>query len=142
MASERKTRSRLRLINLSAVGPDDKAAKDGPAQEIVGLGLSYRVIISEQAEVWTVQGILKDGTATKEDIGELSLVLIPGNEEPATSVTGFITPSAPYVLSLPEPKLREELRTLMVQLGYDRDGYYLSVGVGGAYVYDEAFRPE
>lgn len=139
MASDRKGRSRLRLVNLDAVGGESGTVVDGPQQEVVALSLSYRVLISEQAEVWTLSGLLADGDVTKEDIGEISLVLIPGDEQPATSVTGFIAPRPPYILGLSEAKLREELRSLLMQLGYDRDGYYLSVAFGGKHLYDEAF---
>lgn len=143
---ERKSRNRLRLVNLKAVGPaglsgDSDTPEAGKVAEIMALSLSQRVLISEQAEVWTVCGVLRDGKLTSEDIGELSLALIPGDTAPATSVTGFLAPSPPYQLAMPEPRLKEELHLLMQQLGYERDGYYLSVGFGGGYLYHESFPP-
>jgi hypothetical protein len=121
---------------------DDAGGRDkteGPTQEIVGVGLGYRMVFSEQAEVWTVRGLLRDGTVARDDIGELSFVLIPGTSEPATAVTGFVAPSPPYVLALSEDALWKQVRNMLVQLGYDQDGFYASIGIGGKYAYYEEY---
>ena len=86
-----------------------------------------------------MRGILRDGSPSREDIGEVSFILIPGDVEPATAVTGFIAPPPPYVLAVPEETLWQQLRGMVVQLGYDLDGFYVSLGVGGKARYFEEF---
>jgi hypothetical protein len=137
---ERKSKNRMRLVQMRTPGQDDKSAGERPSQEIVGIALGYRVMISEMAEVWTLSGALKDGTYTKEEVGELSFALIPGEEQPATAVTGFVAPAAPYVLAVPQVTLQQQLRAVIAQLGYDRDGYYISLGIGGQFFFDDNYR--
>src|SRR4051794_11898991 len=87
-----------RVVNLRAIGQEKRGSDkaEGPAQDVVGIALGYRIVYTEQAEVWTVRGILRDGSASRDDIGELSFILIPGDMEPATALTGFIAPPPPY----------------------------------------------
>ena len=140
---DRRSNPRIRAVNLRALNQNQEGGgerPDGPAQEIIAVGLSFRMVFSEQAEIWTVRGMLRDGEPTKEDIGELSFVMIPGEEEPATAITGFIAPQAPYLLGLSEETLWQHVRAMVVQLGYDQDGFYASLAVGGAHRYYEEFR--
>lgn len=139
---DRKSKSRIRLVSLRPSAGEDKTVAEGPRQELVGIELGYRILISEQAEVWTLVGSRRDGTLTQEEIGELCFVLIPGTEEPATAVTGFIAPAAPYALTLSDEALQEQLRDLVTQLGYDKEGFYISLGIGGRFHYDENYRRE
>lgn len=137
-----KGTNRPRVVNLRAIGKDSTGAglKEGPAQEVTGIVLGYRMVFSEQAEVWTVRGVLSDGSLTKDDVGELSFVLIPGSLEPATAVTGFVSPMPPYVVSISAETLWQQLRTMVVQLGYDQEGFYASVGLGGRHCYFEEYK--
>ena len=138
---ERKGTNRPRIVNLRALGnlEGGREKTEGPAQEVTGIVLGYRMVFSEQAEVWTVRGVLRDGTLTKDDVGELSFVLIPGSMEPATAVTGFVAPMPPYVLTLSEETLWQQLRIMVVQLGYDQEGFYSSIGLGGRHCYYEEY---
>jgi hypothetical protein len=140
---DRRSNPRIRAVNLKALnqkneGPGDRPV--GPTQEIIAVALSFRMVFSEQAEIWTVRGIMRDGEPTREDIGELSFVMIPGDEEPATAVTGFISPQPPYLLGLSEEALWQHIRAMVTQLGYDQDGFYASLAIGGAHRYFEEFR--
>jgi hypothetical protein len=138
---DRKGGNRGRVVNLRAVKPkSDRLHAEGPAQEIVGVSLGDRMVFSEQAEVWTVKGHLRDGAIARENIGELSFVMIPGNSEPATAIIGFIAPSEPYVLGIGEDSLWPQIRSIIVQLGYDLDGFYASLAIAGRYAYFEEFR--
>lgn len=140
---ERKSGSRGRVVNLRPLkGASDRmpSRDEEPLQEIVGIGLGDRMVFSELAEVWTVRGHLRDGTVARDNVGELCFVMIPGGEQPATSVVGFIAPSAPYVLGLNEDGFWAQLRSIVVQLGYDLDGFYASIALGGRYTYLEDFR--
>jgi hypothetical protein len=138
---ERKGGNRGRVVNLRAVkNKSDRLSSEGPIQEVVGISLGDRMVFSEQAEVWTVKGHLRDGSIARENIGELSFVLIPGVAEPATAIVGFIAPSEPYVLGVGEDALWPQLRSMVVQLGYDLDGFYASIAFGGRYAYFEEYR--
>ena len=139
---DRKGKPRIRLVNLRGPDSGKTDATDQTRKEIVGISLGYRVLISEQAEVWTVAGLLADGTVAKEEIGELAFALMPGEHEPATAITGFLAPAPPYVMSIPKENLWQELRSIVTQLGYDQDGFYVSVGVGGERNYFEDYRQE
>ena len=141
---ERKGPPRGRVVNLRAIGGQaegrGEGTVEGPRQDIIGIGLGYRLVYSEQAEVWTVRGVLRDGTPSRDDIGELSFILIPGDMEPATAVTGFVAPAAPYALAMSEDALWQQLRAMVVQLGYDQDGFYASLGIGGKPRFYEDYR--
>jgi hypothetical protein len=138
---DRKANPRGRVVNLRAISDKGRSEKsEGPSQELIGVALGYRLVYSEQAEVWTVRGILRDGSPSRDDIGELSFVMIPGEMEPATAVTGFIAPASPYLLSLSEDALWQQLRAMIIQLGYDQEGFYLSLAVGGKLRYYEDYR--
>lgn len=138
---ERKGKNRSRIVNLRAVKTKAEGlTSGGPTQEILGVSLGDRMVFSEQAEVWTVRGHLRDGSIARDNVGELSFVLIPGVSEPATAVVGFIAPSEPYVLSLSEDALWPQIRSMVVQLGYDLDGFYASIAIGGRYSYFEEYR--
>lgn len=136
---ERKGTNRARLVSLRSIGgsQDNQSTSEGSLREIVGVGLGYRMVFAEQAEVWTVRGYLRDGSVTKEDVGELSFVLIPGTSEPATAITGFVAAAAPYTLNLTEDALWKQLRGMLMQLGYDQEGFYASIGFGGRHCYYE-----
>lgn len=137
---ERKGPKRQRVVNLRAVPNRNQRDKlEGPVQEVVGIVLGDRVVFSEQAEVWTVRGLTKTGDLVHESIGELSFILIPGTQEPATAVIGYISPAAPYSLIVGEDVLWPQLRSMVVQLGYDIDGFYASVSIGGRAAYFEDF---
>jgi len=140
---ERKGTPRGRVVNLRSIKQDGRGEKtEGPSQELIGIALGFRLVYAEQAEIWTVRGILRDGNASRDDIGELSFIMIPGEMEPATAVTGFISPAAPYVLALSEDALWGQLRGIIVQLGYDQEGFYVSLSVGGKPRYYEDYRSE
>lgn len=139
---ERKGSKRNRVVNLRAVPKGDRPQKEGPVQEVVAVILGDRMVFSEQAEVWTVRGVLRDGTLAREHVGELSFILIPGTQEPATAVVGFIAPQHPYVLHAPDDALWPQVRNMVVQLGYDIDGFYASLSIGGRYAYFEDYRQE
>ncbi|MBM4250749.1 MAG: hypothetical protein FJ146_02135 [Deltaproteobacteria bacterium] len=138
---DRKSQPRERVVNLRAIGSQgrDNTKSEGPVQEIIGIALGFRVVFTNEAEVWTVRGITRDGSPSTEDIGELTFILLPGDVEPATAVTGFIAPPAPYVLAVPEEVMRQHIRGMVVQLGYDLDGFYVSLGVGGKAHFFEEF---
>lgn len=140
---ERKGSTRSRA-NLRAVPNRDRETKgkDGPPQEIVGVVLGDRLVFSEQAEVWTLRGVLKGGVVHRESVGELSFVLIPGTQEPATAVVGFIAPEVPLTLTASEDALWPQIRSMVVQLGYDIDGFYASIAFGGRSAYFEDYRQE
>ena len=140
---DRRSNPRIRAVNLKALNQNKEGQGErptGPTQEIIAVALSFRMVFSEQAEIWTVRGIMRDGEPTREDIGELSFVMIPGDEEPATAVTGFISPQPPYLLGLSEEALWQHVRAMVTQLGYDQDGFYASLAIGGAHRYFEEFR--
>ena len=139
---ERKGPSRGRVVNLRAVPNRDSKQKEGPPQEIVGVVLGDRLVFSEQAEVWTVRGLLKGGTLARENVGELSFVLIPGTQEPATAVIGYIAPAPPLSLMVGEDVIWPQIRAMVVQLGYDVDGFYASVAIGGRASYIEDFQQD
>jgi hypothetical protein len=128
-----KTRtSRLKVLNSSS--PSDS---NGPqtteivAGEILVVGLGDRMVISEQAEVWTIRGVLSDGRVLADPVGEISFVMIPGQFQPATAVVGYIAPHAPNILGITEAVLWPQLRAMISQLGYDLDGFYVSLAVNG-----------
>lgn len=140
MVDRSKASTRMRVVNLRAVSSSEGGEKTkGPSQDVVGIALGFRMVISEQAEIWTVRGILRDGTVSKDDIGDLSFTLIPGDMEPATAVTGFIAPTPPYALAMNEDQVWQQLRGLVLQLGYDQEGFYASVGIGGKHAYWEDY---
>ena len=134
---ERKSTPRGRVVNLRAIGGERGDTTEGPTQEIIGIALGFRLVFSNEAEVWTVRGILRDGSPSRDDIGEVSFILIPGEVEPATAVTGFIAPAPPYTLAVSEEVLWQQLRGMVVQLGYDLEGFYVSLGIGGKARYFE-----
>lgn len=137
---ERKTSPRGGRGFLRAVSQDSRDKSDAPIEEIIGIALGFRLVFSDQAEIWTVRGILRDGSPTKDDIGEISFVLIPGDIEPGTAVTGFIAAPAPYLIALNEDQLWQQLRAFIVQLGYDQEGFYASISFGGRHRYVEESR--
>ncbi|TWW10021.1 hypothetical protein E3A20_08520 [Planctomyces bekefii] len=140
---ERKNNSRNRVSNLRAVPNRDQSgsSKDGLSGEVMGVTLGDRVVFSEQAEVWSVRGMLKDGTLLKEPVGELSFILIPGTHEPAAAIVGYVAPKAPLTLAADEDILWPQIRSMIVQLGYDIDGYYASISFGGRSFCFEDFNP-
>ena len=136
---DRKVNPRGRVVNLRAIGSDRGPKEDGPNQEVVGIALGFRLVFSSEAEVWTVRGILRDGSPSRDDIGELSFITIPGDTEPATAVTRFLAPPPPYTLAIGEESILQQLRGMLVQLGYDQEGFYASLGIGGKPRYFEEF---
>ena len=137
----KKIGARGRLVSLRSVGGKSSNDKtEGPAQDVVAVSLGYRMVHSEQSEIWTITGILRSGEPTRQDVGELSFILIPGDMEPATAVTGFISPTPPYFLGMNEDALWQQIRAMVVQLGYDIDGFYASIAVGGQHRYYEDYK--
>ena len=128
-----KTRtSRLKVLNSSS--PSDSNGTQTTeivAGEILVVGLGDRMVISEQAEVWPIRGVLSDGRVLADPVGEISFVMIPGQFQPATAVVGYIAPHAPNILGIPEAVLWPQLRAMISQLGYDLDGFYVSLAVNG-----------
>lgn len=122
---------------LRAVSQENRDATGQPTKEVIALALGFRIVFSDQAEVWTVRGILSDGSPTIDDVGELSFLAIASDTEPATAVTGFLAVTAPYVLALNDEQLWQQLRGFIVQLGYDQEDFYVSIGVGGRHRYFE-----
>jgi len=136
---DRKVNPRGRVVNLRAIGSERGPKEEGPSQDVVGIALGFRLVFSSEAEIWTVRGILRDGTPSRDDIGELSFITIPGENEPATAVTGFFAPPPPYNLAISEEAILQQLRGMLVQLGYDQEGFYASLGIGGRPRYFEEF---
>jgi hypothetical protein len=124
--------SRLKVLNsLSQSEKDDTQTPEVVAGEILVVGLGDRMVISEQAEVWTIRGVLSDGRVLADPVGEISFVMIPGQFQPATAVVGYIAPHAPNILGITESVLWPQLRAMISQLGYDLDGFYVSLSVNG-----------
>ncbi len=124
--------SRLKVLNsLSQSEKDDTQPPEFSAGEILVVGLGDRMVISEQAEVWTIRGVLSDGRVLADPVGEISFVMIPGQFQPATAVVGYIAPHAPHILGITETVLWPQLRAMISQLGYDLDGFYVSLSVNG-----------
>jgi hypothetical protein len=67
----------------------------------------------------------------EDAVGEISFVMIPGQFQPATAVVGFIAPHAPHVLGISEETIWPQLRAMISQLGYDLDGFYVSMSING-----------
>jgi hypothetical protein len=130
MFTDRSITSRIRHLKAvkGATSDDDTKEVGG---EIVVVGLGDRMVISEQAEVWTVRGVLSDGRVMQDPVGEISFVMIPGQFQPATAVVGYIAPHEPHKLGISEETLWPQLRAMISQLGYDLDGFYVSLSVNG-----------
>jgi hypothetical protein len=140
---DRKKPPNRRLVSLRAVSTNkagDPTSADGPQQEIIAIALGYRMVHAQDSEIWTVTGLLRDGMPTRQDIGELSFTVIPGDTEPATAVVGFLAPQAPYFLGVTEDAMWQQLRGIVTQLGYDIDGFYASLSVGGTQKYFEDYK--
>jgi hypothetical protein len=132
MFTERSITSRVRHLKAVKIGlADDNSSTDTTIGEIVVVGLGDRMVISEQAEVWTIRGVLNDGRVLNDPVGEISFVMIPGQFQPATAVVGYIAPHAPNRLGISEEALWPQLRAMISQLGYDLDGFYVSLSVNG-----------
>jgi hypothetical protein len=130
MFTDRAISTRVR--HLKAVkGASSSQTTDELAGEIIVVGLGDRMVISEQAEVWTIRGVLSDGRVLQDPVGEVSFVMIPGQFQPATAVVGYISPHAPHQLAVSEETLWPQLRAMISQLGYDLDGFYVSMSVHG-----------
>src|SRR4051812_32718433 len=103
---DRKGTPRGRVVNLRAISAKSGGEKtEGPSQELVGIALGYRLVYAGPAEVGTVGGILGDGSASRDGVGELRFVMIPGDMELTTAVIGFIASAATYNMSLSEDAL-------------------------------------
>lgn len=136
---ERKSASRARGFLRPVASKGETSDKGGSLamQEVMGLVLGFRLVFSEQAEIWTVRGILRDGSVTKDDVGEFSFVIIPGDGDPAIAIVGYLAAPAPYLLKISEEAMWAHLRGFAVQLGYDQEGYYISLGYNGQHRYYE-----
>jgi hypothetical protein len=131
MLTDRTISSRIRHLRaLDGASKDNNLTEAGPG-EIIVVGLGDRMVISEQAEVWTIRGVLSDGRVLEDAVGEISFVMIPGQFQPATAVVGFIAPHAPHVLGISEDTIWPQLRAMISQLGYDLDGFYVSMSING-----------
>lgn len=135
---ERKPGTRGGRGFLRAVSQESRDVTGVGVQEVIAMALGFRIVFSDQSEIWTVRGILRDGSPTVDDIGELSFLAIPSDEEPATAVTGFIALPPTYALAMNDDQLLQQIRGFVVQLGYDQDDYYVSIGVGGRHRYFES----
>ena len=131
MFTERSITSRARHLKAVKGASSENTTDDTTVGEILVVGLGDRMVISEQAEVWTVRGVLSDGQVLRDPVGELSFVMIPGQFQPATAVVGYIAPHAPNKLGIAEDILWPQLRAMISQLGYDLDGFYVSIAVNG-----------
>lgn len=131
MLTERSISSRIRHLKAIKGASTEDNTTETTAGEILVVGLGDRMVISEQAEVWTIRGVLNDGRVLQDPVGEVSFVMIPGQFQPATAVVGYIAPHAPHVLGISEEKLWPQLRAMISQLGYDLDGFYVSLSVNG-----------
>ncbi|MCX6118177.1 MAG: hypothetical protein NT027_11595 [Proteobacteria bacterium] len=126
----------------SSNGIGDDVTKLTSTAGVMAIGLGDRIVVSEGAEVWTVKGVLSDGKIVENPVGELSFVLIPGHAEPATAVVGYIAPRPPYSLAVAEEHLWPQIRGMIAQLGYDMDGYYASIAIGGKVCYRREFNAQ
>ena len=141
LSTEKPGRARMQLVKkaqsgASATGGDASGATEG---DVVAIGLGDRMVISEHAEVWTLKGVLSTGTVLSEPVGEISFVLIPGNFQPATAVVGYVAPHVPFKLGLNDDTLWPQIRAMIAQLGYDLDGFYVSLSVHGKPFYRKEF---
>jgi hypothetical protein len=130
MFTDRSISSRIRHLKAVKGGSTGQSTSEA-AGEILVVGLGDRMVISEQAEVWTIRGVLSDGRVLQDPVGEVSFVMIPGQFQPATAVVGYIAPHAPHQLGMTEETLWPQLRAMISQLGYDLDGFYVSMSVHG-----------
>jgi hypothetical protein len=55
-------------------------------------------------------------------------------------VVGFVSPPHPYKVAISKDELFEQMKMMVMQLGYDLGGFYLSIAVGGEQRYYEDFR--
>jgi len=131
MQTDHSTTSRVRHLRAVKAPSSQATTTKIEAGEILVVGLGDRMVISEQAEIWTIRGVLQDGRVLEEPVGEISFVMIPGQFQPATAVVGFIAPPAPHVLGVGEEILWPQLRAMISQLGYDLDGFYVSLSING-----------
>lgn len=131
MLSDRSISNRTRHLRAVKGASSDDSTKEIGSGEIIVVGLGDRMVISEQAEVWTVRGVAKDGRVLEEAVGEISFIMIPGQFQPATAVVGYIAPPLPHVLGVSEEVLWPQIRAMISQLGYDLDGFYVSLSING-----------
>jgi hypothetical protein len=131
MFSERSISSRIRHLKAVKASSHGGSKDDSIGGEIIVVGLGDRMVISEQAEVWTVRGVLRDGQVLQDPVGEISFVMIPGQFQPSTAVIGYISPHEPHVMGISDESLWPQLRAMISQLGYDLDGFYVSMSVNG-----------
>jgi len=132
MITDHSISSRIRHLRAIKGSVDGSSTTtEVQAGQILVVGLGDRMVISEQAEIWTMRGVLHDGRVLDEAVGEISFVMIPGQYQPATAVIGFIAPPAPHVLGVGEDVLWPQLRAMISQLGYDLDGFYVSMSING-----------
>lgn len=131
MFTERSISSRIRHLKAVKASGQGGSKDESVGGEIVIVGLGDRMVISEQAEVWTMRGVLRDGQVLQDPVGEISFVMIPGQFQPSTAVIGYIAPHAPHVLGVSEETLWPQLRAMIAQLGYDLDGFYVSMAIDG-----------
>jgi hypothetical protein len=132
MQTDHSNSSRIRHLRAIKGSVDGSTTTtQAPAGQILVVGLGDRMVISEQAEIWTLRGVLHDGRVLDEAVGEMSFVMIPGQYQPATAVVGYIAPPTPHVLGVGEDSLWPQLRAMISQLGYDLDGFYVSMSIDG-----------
>lgn len=131
MITDHSNSSRIRHLRAIKGANESSKTTEITAGQILVVGLGDRMVISEQAEVWTMRGVLHDGRVLEEAVGEISFVMIPGQFQPATAVVGYIAPPEPHVLGVSEDVLWPQLRAMISQLGYDLDGFYVSMSING-----------
>lgn len=138
--SDSSAAKRMRLVKaLSTSGANRGTEEEPPPSEIFAIGLGDRMVISEQAEVWTIKGVFRTGSLVPEPVGEISFVMIPGQYQPATAVVGYICPREPYQLNLADELIWPQIRGMITQLGYDLDGFYVSLSIRGKPFYRKEF---
>lgn len=137
---EQRMPSRMRLIkNQSTTSFSSSSTTNDKPAEIIAIGLGDRMVISEMAEVWTLKGVMRDGMVVPEPVGELSFVMIPGNYQPSTAVVGYVAPQKPFELGIGEDLIWPQIRGMIAQLGYDLDGFYVSLSLCGKPFYRKEF---
>jgi hypothetical protein len=131
MLTDHSIPSRVRHLRAVKGSNENSSTTESRSGQILVVGLGDRMVISEQAEVWTIRGVLDDGRVLEEAVGEMSFVMIPGQYQPATAVIGYIAPPAPHSLGVSEEILWPQIRAMISQLGYDLDGFYVSLSING-----------
>ncbi len=135
---DRSKNPRPRLINLKPSVGGGASSDMGLTQEIMGIALGRRLIHLEQTEIWTVRGVLRDGKLTPGNIGELTFLSVVDLEGVVIVVNGFVAEIQGTKLSMSDEQLWDYIAAMIEQLGYDSEGFFGTIGVGGSFkTYDD-----